>query len=53
MDVNEHERLFNITLKVKEPRFHCCTAFDSHSKVFNHDNYSCSYVSVKPPLACS
>ena len=35
MDVNEHERLSNITLrktqiKVKDQRFYCCSTFQSH-----------------------
>ena len=38
MDVNEHERLFNITLKtqikVKEHCCYCCSTFHSHKKFF-------------------
>ena len=45
MDVNEHERLSNITLKtqikVKEQYLYCCSTFHRHSKVFNnkHNTY--------------
>jgi hypothetical protein len=38
MDVNEHERLSNITLRQNSNKekalFYCCSAFYSNSKVF-------------------
>jgi len=38
MDVNEHDKLSNITLGqkylVKEECFYCCSTFHSHSRVF-------------------
>ena len=41
MDVNEYERLFNITqMKVKEQHFHCCSTVHSHRKVFNSEKNS-------------
>ena len=44
MDVNERERLSNVTLrhniKVEEHCFYCCSTFHSHSKVFNNENNS-------------
>jgi hypothetical protein len=45
MDVNEHERISNVTLKtqfkVKEWCFYSCSVFYSHSRVFNnvHSSY--------------
>jgi len=39
MNVNEHERLSNITqtyIKVKEQHVYCCSTFDSYSLVFNN-----------------
>jgi len=49
MDVNEDERLFNITLKckVKEEHFYCCFTFHSHSRDFNHEHKSHPKMSVK------
>jgi hypothetical protein len=53
MDVNEHERLLNITLryKVKERGLYCCPTFHSHSMVFNNEHSSYPKISVKRPLA--
>jgi hypothetical protein len=49
MDVNEHERLSNITLKtqiqVKEQCFYGCSAFNSHSGIYNNEQNS--YPSIK------
>ena len=53
MDVNEHERLSNITcrhklkLKKKEQHFHCCSTFLSHSSVFNNRNNSYPKICMK------
>jgi len=57
MDVNEQERLSNITPKTqhqaKEQRCHCCSAFHSHSMVFNNEYNSYPKMIVKRPLGCS
>ena len=54
MDVNEHERLSNITLKTqiqeKEQLSYCRSTFHSHSKVFNNENNSYLKMSVKRTL---
>jgi hypothetical protein len=51
MDVNEHERLSNFTLrhkiKVKEQHFYCFYAYHSHSRVFNNENNSYPKICVK------
>jgi hypothetical protein len=44
MDVNEHERLYNITLssthiQVKEQHLYCCSVFHIHSRVFRNDDF--------------
>jgi hypothetical protein len=44
MDVNEHERPSNFTLKihakVKEQWFYCCSIFHNYSMVFNNEHSS-------------
>jgi len=52
MNINEHERLSNLTLK-KEQRFYCCSTFYSHSRIFYTAQNACPNIGVKPPLACS
>jgi hypothetical protein len=51
MDVNEHERLSNFTLrnilKVREQRFYYCSTLHSHSMVFNNEFITCSKMSEK------
>jgi hypothetical protein len=51
MDVNEHERLSNITLKtqinVNEQRFYYCSMLHSDSRLFNNENNSYPQMSVK------
>ena len=54
MDVNEHERLSNITFRqnnVKEQCFNCRFTVHSHSRVFNDEHNSYPKGSVKQPLA--
>ena len=38
MDVNKHERLSNITLKVKEQCFYCCSTFHSHNSFLDNQH---------------
>jgi len=58
MDVNEYERLSNITHKTqneaKEHHFYCCSTFHSYSRVFNNESNSyTNKMSVKQTLAYS
>jgi hypothetical protein len=55
IDVNEHQRLHNSSLrhKVKEQHFYCCFTFHSHSRVFNSEHNSYPKMSVKHSLACT
>ena len=50
MDVNEHKRLFNITLRqnlnLRNSAFIAVLHF-SHSRVFNNENNSYAKISVK------
>jgi len=55
MDVNEPERLSNITLRhqVKEQHFYCCSTYHSQSKALNNELGSYPKMSMKQPLVCS
>ena len=51
MDVNDHERLSNITQYLgKEEYFNGSSSFHSHRRVFNNEHNSYQTMSVKLPL---
>jgi len=51
MDVNEHERLSNITQNLrKEQCFNCSSSFHSHGRVFNNEHSSYHTLNGKLPL---
>jgi type IV secretory pathway TraG/TraD family ATPase VirD4 len=51
MDVNDHERLSNITQNLgKEQYFNGSSSFHSHRRVFNNEHISYQTMSVKLPL---
>jgi hypothetical protein len=52
VDLNERERLSNVTLKpikVKEHLLYCCPTFHSHDRVVNNDHRSYHNMSVNGP----
>ena len=61
IDVNEHKKLSNITLRhklkynvlVKEHHFYCCSTFNSIGRVFNNGNNPYHKMSMKRALTCS
>jgi hypothetical protein len=52
MNVNEHERLSNYSVrhKEKEQHFYRCSTFNNHSRVFNKGYNSYPKMYVKHPL---
>lgn len=51
IDENEHERLFNITVRHKQRSSAFIAILYCHSRVLNHELYSYPKMSVKWPLA--